>query len=215
MVRRWLSRCGVASRATIAYIGAARRLKQVAAMRVCLCLAAAASTVLAAAAPALADGPPGEIAPRPSSSAAAAAVADNDPAARSGFLQASLGVGPVAAVIGELRLGWQFNRYLGVFGSLGRAVALESEAVGISFTGLGARIWSNAFYVEGQVDWARRTSSCELDEPCVERHQTLGHVGVGGELVRTRHFGLELRGEVIFDGSHKLLFGTFGLGFYL
>lgn len=111
---------------------------------------------------------------------------------------------------GDLQIGWMINAHIGVFGSIGGVVAEEG---GAGLKGIGVRLASGPVFADARLAWAS-SSSCGVDEPCTTETAHLALVGVGLEFIHTRHFALEVRGQVLTDGHDALGSGGLGLGFY-
>jgi hypothetical protein len=125
-------------------------------------------------------------------------------------------------LVGDLQAGWTISPRLNVFASIGGIV--DGDGVPSRILGLGARRWLDRAFLEARAAVASTPSAaCDVpDSPCVDVTTYLGMAGAGVELIRRRHVGLELRGEVIFGphddaffGRRDVVFlGTLGLGFY-
>lgn len=167
---------------------------------------AAAPVALAAPAPAPGAAAPGNTAATPRTDAA-------DGPRQGPFLVASIGAGR-ALFAADLQLGWTFTPELSAFVSLGGFAAVEDEGGGVTTKGLGARLWHVPFYVEVRAEAATFSTGCEDADPCGSSTEWLWAVGVGAELVHTRHFGLELRAEELLANQDTAFMGSLGLGFH-
>jgi hypothetical protein len=146
--------------------------------------------------------------------AAGAGASGSDAEPRNGlFIQGSLSVGIVS--LADLRLGWVIGSRLSVFASLGEAVVLVDDGGAARVLGVGARLWADKLFFEGRVVGVKVASECDFEASCEDRTTYLGIVGIGGEFIHTRNFGLELRGEVITDGRDRTFLVGTGLSFYL
>lgn len=157
-----------------------------------------------------ASGTPGNTAPTPS-----ACTGSQSPERSSAFLLGSVGIGSMGLLVADLQLGWMIVPQFGVFASLGEIVVVSDDGGALGIKGLGARLWGDRFFFEARAAMATTTTGCEFDDPCVDKTTYLGAAGAGVELIHSRNFGLELRGEMIFDRRDAVFLGTLGLGFYL
>jgi hypothetical protein len=111
---------------------------------------------------------------------------------------------------GDLQVGWMINSHVGVFGSVGGVVAEEG---GAEVKGIGVRLASGPVFADARFAWLSSSNGCEFDDPCTTVTEHAAIVGAGVELIHTRHFGLELRGQVLRDRYGTL--GSAGLGLAL
>ena len=159
----------------------------------------------AAALPAPGAAAPGNTAPIPHS--------DADDERQGPFIVTSLGLGSFL-MAGDLQLGWTIIPQLSVFVSIGAVVVVEDDGGGASLKGVGARLWHVPFYLEARAEAATVSTGCEFDDPCGSRTEWIGAAGAGFELVHTRHFGLELRAEELFQHRDSALVVSLGVGLH-
>jgi hypothetical protein len=174
---------------------------------------------LGVAVPASAE-PPGMTAPAPNqpmppagfAGAGSLGIAGADSSERNGlFIDASLLFGQEAILAGNLQLGWMFGSHLGVFGSLG---GLVGEDLGAGFKAIGMRFSEGSVFAEAQFAWLTPSSDCDSDEPCTSPTAHVAILGAGLEFIHFRHFGMELRGQLITDGRDTVTNLGLGLGMY-
>jgi hypothetical protein len=113
----------------------------------------------------------------------------------------------------DAELGWMFAGRVGVSASVGGAGTLMDGGAGL--VGVGVRLWQGPLFVDGRYARAHYTSGCEFDDPCVEHSARAWIFGGGGEIVRSRYFGLELRVRGLAAQGQVHLFAGFGVGLYL
>jgi hypothetical protein len=154
------------------------------------------------------SGPPGTTAPTPR-------VASQSTERDSAFVVGSVGVGSMGLFAADLQLGWMLTPRLSVFASIGGFMVVEDEGGAVGIKGLGARLWGDRVFLEARAAAASTTTGCDFDDPCVDRTTFIGIAGAGAELLHSRGFGLELRGEIVFARHDRAFLGTLGLGFYL
>lgn len=112
---------------------------------------------------------------------------------------------------GDLQMGWMINAHIGIFGSAGGVAGSES---GAGLKGIGVRLADGPVFADARLGWLSVSSDCDSHEPCTTETEHVVIVGIGVEFIHTRHFGLEVRGQVLTDGHETLGSGGLGLGFY-
>lgn len=114
---------------------------------------------------------------------------------------------------GELRLGWMFHPQLSVFAAIAGGVV--SEGGGYKLQELGVRAGSGRGFVDLRAGRLSVPSGCDFDDLCVTRNHFAWSAGLGLELVHRRHFGLELRGDILSTRIDSLFFAGLGFSLYL
>lgn len=177
-----------------------------------------AIAVLALAAPASAQLPPGMTTPTspppvgpgagpaPGSGNAGAA-----PVERQGpFLAVGLAVGPESALVGDVQVGWMIAPWVGAFVSLSGIVAHDS---GVRLRGGGLRLASGIAFAEARILSVDFDHECD-DGACDDGTPHIVLVGGGIELAHDPHVALDLHLHILTDGKEIVPLAGLGLGFY-
>lgn len=112
---------------------------------------------------------------------------------------------------GDLQIGWMINSHIGVFGSVGGIVVEEG---GAGLKGIGVRLATGPVFADARFAWLSESSGCEFDDPCTTVTHHAAILGAGVEFIHTRHFGLELRGQLLRDRYGTARSAGLGLAFY-
>jgi hypothetical protein len=149
---------------------------------------------------------------------APAAAAAIDSSERAGLMVGAAGevVGASGAIIGlatDVRIGWQIQPWIAVFALAGTIVG-AGDGGPVGLLEVGVRLSLDRLFVDARIGWARTPSECD-DEPCPSPNTRLQIFGGGVELIRHRHFSLDLHLERVStpDGSGYL--GGVGFTGYL
>lgn len=178
---------------------------------------ALAITVLALAAPASAQLPPGMTAPTspvgPGAAPAPGSVsAGAAPVGRQGpFVGVGLDIGPQAALVGDVQVGWMIAPWVGVFASLSGLLVDDGAA---HLRGAGLRLASGVAFAEARIlSIGSFDHECD-DGSCSDGTTRIVLVGAGVELVHSQHVALDLHLHVLTDGRDSVPLAGLGLGFY-
>jgi hypothetical protein len=178
-----------------------------------------AIAVLALAAPASAQLPPGMTAPTspaPVSPGAAPAPGSGnvgaDPVVRQGpFVGVGLDVGPQSALVGDVQVGWMIAPWVGVFVSLSGLLVDDGAA---HLRGAGLRLASGAAFAEARIlSIGSFDRECD-DDPCGDSTKHIVLLGAGVEFVHSQHVALDLHLHVLTDGRDSVPLAGLGLSFH-
>jgi hypothetical protein len=113
----------------------------------------------------------------------------------------------------ELRGGWMAHPRLAVFGAIAGGVVLSDEGA-YRLVELGARTGIQRLFIDLRVGQISMTSGSDFDDPRVTSSQFAWSAGLGLEVVRLPHFGLELTGGFLGTTSEHLFLAGLGVTFH-
>ena len=178
-----------------------------------------AIAVLAIAAPASAQLPPGMTAPTsppPVEPGAGPAPGSGNtggaPVGRQGpFVSVGLDIGPQSALVGDVQVGWMIAPWVGVFVSLSGLLVDDGAA---HLRGAGLRLASGVAFAEARIlSIGSFDHECD-DGSCSDGTTHIVLVGAGVELVHSQHVALDLHLHVLTDGRDSVPLVGLGLGFH-
>lgn len=118
----------------------------------------------------------------------------------------------------DVRIGWMVNPRVAVFGTGLWAGSITNDSTR-RLVGVGARLWiSDRAFLEGRFGQGLvRDDTMPANVPMEMRTETKGvggFAGLGVEIVRWKHFGLELHTEATLFAGEGAVTGGLGLTFY-
>jgi len=118
----------------------------------------------------------------------------------------------------DLRVGWMVNPRVAVFGTGLWAGSITNDTRR-RLVGVGARLWiTDRAFLEGRLGQGLvRDDPMPANMPMETRTETKGigaFAGLGVEIVRWKHFGLELHTEATLVAGDGALSGGLGITFY-
>lgn len=118
----------------------------------------------------------------------------------------------------DLRVGWMINPRIAVFGTGLWASSITDDS-SRRLIGVGARFWvSDRAFLEGRFgQGVVRDDPMPVNVPMEMQTETKGvgaFAGLGVEILRSKHFGLELHTEALLFAGEGALTGGLGITFY-
>jgi hypothetical protein len=116
----------------------------------------------------------------------------------------------------DAQVGWAIRSAVSVFatGSTGLLFG-RHEPAGFTLGGGGVRLWRDAVYLEARVARMVIRTTCDFDEPCVDRKGMFALAGIGREFGRHPYIRADIHGHVVrmSDGLTGVMVG-FAMSFY-